>query len=52
MPPGIFDEVEERTPDAERGHCANVSSRSARVNRRRVWARLLSYFVLRIRAAL
>jgi hypothetical protein len=28
MPPRIFDEVEERSPDAERGHCATVSSRS------------------------
>jgi hypothetical protein len=31
MPPRICDEVEERSPDAERGHCATVSSRSARV---------------------
>ena len=31
MPPRILDEVEERSPDAERGHCATVSSRSARV---------------------
>src|ERR1700754_2124402 len=31
MPPRIFDEVEERSPDAECGHCATVSSRSARV---------------------
>jgi hypothetical protein len=28
MPPRIVDEVEERSPDAERGHCATVSSRS------------------------
>ena len=31
MPPRIIDEVEERSPDAEGGHCATVSSRSARV---------------------
>ena len=28
LPPRIVDEVEERSPDAERGHCATVSSRS------------------------
>ena len=31
MPPRIFDEVEERSPDAERGHRATVSSRPTRV---------------------
>jgi hypothetical protein len=34
MPPRIVNKVEERSPDAERGHCATVSSRSARVKRR------------------
>lgn len=28
MPPGIFDEVEERSPDAERGHCAELCRRT------------------------
>jgi hypothetical protein len=28
VPSRIVDEVEERSPDAERGHCATVSSRS------------------------
>jgi hypothetical protein len=35
MPPRILDEVEERSPDAERGLYATVSSRSARVK----WSR-------------
>src|SRR4051794_20562011 len=31
VPPRIVDEVQERSPDAEGGHCATVSLRSARV---------------------